>query len=378
MLPDAFGCAVANRYGDLLDDDADPFDIITKAEIEKAKKKKKDNEEKKAKPKKPGQKESQKDRRISVAPEGPDPAPVRKQPPPLQQQQPQPPQQGRPGPVTESGYGRGESQRNTKRPAFGERRANQDEYPQDFSIPKPYYNTESDQGGRGGFRGRREGGGGGGGGGFARISENFNPRGKRGYDRHSGTGISPEEKRGGRGPWNWGSADENTGELMEVTPDAFTKSEDKIPAENDNQYRAEEDGEMVVHVAVEMTLDEWKALQATSRPKADFNIRKAEDQIPTKAKVIHKSKKVEIIKEGILEEVDDDSHFLRRSVNDITSLLDINFGSLGRPSRGGRGRGARGGPATCPERAKPVFEREEDPAPNPDDPEDFPALCAGK
>lgn len=51
---------------------------------------------------------------------------------------------------------------------------------------------------------------------------------------------------------------------------------------------------MVVHVAVEMTLDEWKALQATSRPKADFNIRKAEDQIPTKAKVIHKSKKVEV------------------------------------------------------------------------------------
>ncbi|KAJ4942201.1 hypothetical protein JOQ06_012067 [Pogonophryne albipinna] len=329
MLPDAFGCAVANRYGDLLDDDADPFDLITKAEIEKAKKKKKDNEEKKAKPKKPGQKESQKDRRVPVAPEGPDPAPV-----------------------TESGYGRGESQRNTKRPAFGERRANQDEYPQDFSIPKPYYNTE--------------------------ISENFNPRGKRGYDRHSGTGISPEEKRGGRGPWNWGSADENTGELMEVTPDALTKSEDKIPAEDDNQYRAEEDGEMVVHVAVEMTLDEWKALQATSRPKADFNIRKAEDQIPTKAKVIHKSKKVEIIKEGILEEVDDDSHFMRRSVNDITSLLDINFGSLGRPSRGGRGRGARGGPATRPERATPVFEREEDPAPNPDDPEDFPALCAGK
>ncbi|KAF3851236.1 hypothetical protein F7725_013008 [Dissostichus mawsoni] len=204
MLPDAFGCAVANRYGDLLDDDADPFESITKAEIEKAKKKKKDNEEKKAKPKKPGQKESQKDRRVPVAPEGPDPAPVRKQP--LQQQQ-QPPQQGRPGPVTESGYGRGESQRNTKRPAFGERRANQDEYPQDFSIPKPYYNTESDQGGRGGFRGRREGRGGG----YARISENFNPRGKRGYDRHSGTGISPEEKRGGRGPWNWGSAEENTG-----------------------------------------------------------------------------------------------------------------------------------------------------------------------
>ncbi|KAK5871030.1 hypothetical protein PBY51_003933 [Eleginops maclovinus] len=349
MLPEAFGCAVANRYGDLLDDDADPFDLIAKAEIEKAKKKKKENEEKKAKPKKPGQKESQKDRRVPVAPDGPDTAPVRQQ------------QQARPGPVTESGYGRGEAQKSTKRATFGERWANQEGHPQEFSIPKPYYNTDSDPAGRGGFRGRREARGGGG---YSRMSENFNPRGKRGYDRHSGTGISPEEKRGGRGPWNWGSAEETAGnELMEVTPDAMVKSDESHKhADDENQIRAEEDdGEMVVQVAVEMTLDEWRALQETSRPKADFNIRKGEDQIPTKAKVIHKSKHVEII-EGTLEEVEDDSHFLRRSVNDITSLLDINFGSLGRPSRGGRGRGARG----------------EYLAPNPDDPEDFPALCAGR
>lgn len=55
--------------------------------------------------------------------------------------------------------------------------------------------------------------------------------------------------------------------------------------------------------------------------------------------------------------MEDDGNFLRRSVNDITSLLDINFGSLGRPSRGGRGRGARGGPTSRPERAKPILER---------------------
>lgn len=57
-----------------------------------------------------------------------------------------------------------------------------------------------------------------------------------------------------------------------------------------------------------------------------------------------------------LEEMEDDGNFLRKSMNDITSLLDINFGSLGRPSRGGRGRGARGGPTTRPERAKPIPE----------------------
>lgn len=61
-------------------------------------------------------------------------------------------------------------------------------------------------------------------------------------------------------------------------------------------YRAmvEEDGEIVVQVAMEMTLDEWKAMQEISRPKAEFNIRKAENQIPSQAKVIHQSKRIEV------------------------------------------------------------------------------------
>lgn len=66
---------------------------------------------------------------------------------------------------------------------------------------------------------------------------------------------------------------------------------------------------------------------------------------------------LQIVKEGTLEDMEDEGNFLRRSVNDITSLLDINFGSLGRPSRGGRGRGARGGPESRPERAKPILEK---------------------
>ena len=64
-----------------------------------------------------------------------------------------------------------------------------------------------------------------------------------------------------------------------------------------NYYRAtDEDKEMVVRVAMEMTLDEWKALQATDRPKAEFNIRKADHKIPSKAKVIHQSKHLEVRK----------------------------------------------------------------------------------
>nr|XP_020486179.1 intracellular hyaluronan-binding protein 4-like [Labrus bergylta] len=364
MLPDAYGCAVANRFGNLLDDDADPFDLISQVETEK-KKNKKEGDDKKGKQKKPGHKESQKDRRLPMASNSQDPVPVRKQ----QQQQ------ARPGPVMESGDGREEAHSGTKRAAFGDRSTNQVDYPQEFSISQPSYNVDSDFRGRGGFRGRRAPRGGGG---YTRNPDNFYLRGKREHDRHNGSGISPEEKRGGRGPWNWGCVDEAGGELMEVTSDNPVKSEEpQIRVEEENQNQAiEEDGEMVVQVAMEMTLDEWKALQEVSRPKAEFNIRKAESAIPSKAKVIHQSKHLENLKEIPEDSMDDDSHFLRRSVNDITSLLDINFGSLGRPSRGGRGRG-RGGQTSRPERAKPIMEREHDPAPNPDDPEDFPALSAG-
>lgn len=40
----------------------------------------------------------------------------------------------------------------------------------------------------------------------------------------------------------------------------------------------------------EMTLDEWKTLQEQTRPKPEFNIRKPESSVPSRAVVIHKSK----------------------------------------------------------------------------------------
>ncbi|XP_034548503.1 intracellular hyaluronan-binding protein 4-like [Notolabrus celidotus] len=367
MLPDAYGCVVANRFGNLLDDDADPFDMMSEVVTEKEKKKKKKDDDKKGKQKKPGQKESQKDRRVPVLSDGQDAVPVHKQ------------QQARPGPVTERGDGREEAQKGTKRAVFGDRRANQGD-PQEFSVSQSSYNADSNLRDREGFRGGRPPRGGGR---YSKNPDNFNPRGKREYDRHNGTGISPEEKRGGRGPWNWGSVDEAGSELMEVTSNTAVKSEDpQIPSEEENQNQVmEEDGEMVVQVAMEMTLDEWKAMQETSRPKPEFNIRKAETTIPSKAKVIHQSKHPELVSnlqtfKGAPEDLEDDGNFLRKSVNDITSLMDINFGSLGRPSRGGRGRG-RGGQTSRPERAKPIIEKACDLAPNPDDPDDFPALSAG-
>lgn len=77
MLPDAFGCVVANRFGNLLDDDDDdPLDFISKVELEreKVKKKKKDEDDKKNKQKKNVQKESQRNRRLPAGVDGQDPA----------------------------------------------------------------------------------------------------------------------------------------------------------------------------------------------------------------------------------------------------------------------------------------------------------------
>lgn len=51
---------------------------------------------------------------------------------------------------------------------------------------------------------------------------------------------------------------------------------------------------MVVQVAMEMSLDEWKALQERCRPKAEFNLRKLDCKVPSKARVIHKSKRIEV------------------------------------------------------------------------------------
>ncbi|XP_054629382.1 intracellular hyaluronan-binding protein 4-like isoform X2 [Dunckerocampus dactyliophorus] len=361
MLPDAYGCVVANRFGNLPDDDSDPLDLISEVESEKEKQKqkKKEENEKKGKQKKPGQKESQRDRRVPIATTTatmalPDVDAVRKQPP-------------------RAGDERVETKRGSKTAAFGERRANLGPfmYPQEFSVPKPFNDQDAEPRSRGGGRGRR-----GGSRGYIRSLDTFALRGKREYDRHNGTGISPDEKRGGRGPWNWGCVEEPTSELMEVIPDAHVQAEEAQAVAEDNQNIAavEEEGDVVVQVAMEMTLDEWKALQEVSRPKADFNIRKAGNPIPSKAKVIHQSKHVEHLREN-LAEMEEDGNFFRRSVNDITSLLDINFGSLGRRGRGRATRGA--GPPGHPERAKLILEKVSDMAPDPDNPEDFPALSAG-
>lgn len=123
-----------------------------------------------------------------------------------------------------------------------------------------------------------------------------------------------------------------------------------------------------------MTLDEWKNLQEQTRPKPEFNIRKPESTVPSKAVVIHKSKYRD---DMVKDDCEDDAHVFRKAANDITSQLEINFGDLPRPGRGARG-GTRGGRGRI-RRVENYGPRAEvvtqDVAPNPDDPEDFPALA---
>ncbi|NXK41154.1 HABP4 protein, partial [Piprites chloris] len=200
-------------------------------------------------------------------------------------------------------------------------------------------------GGRGGMRGRRRGG---------RINGNFDAfdqRGKREFERQSGNEKIGMEQAA----------------CMEET---LETGEHPGTSEGEPLSRAAE-AEPVEEVVQEMTLDEWKNLQQQNRPKPEFNLRKPESTVPSKAVVIHKSKYSHDSRKGF----EDDFHVFRKPVNDITSQLDINFGSLPRPGRGSRGaRGGRGHGSSVEDItphskvvAQPV-------APNPDDPEDFPAL----
>uniref|UniRef100_A0A3B3SHE3 Zgc:103482 n=1 Tax=Paramormyrops kingsleyae TaxID=1676925 RepID=A0A3B3SHE3_9TELE len=145
--------------------------------------------------------------------------------------------------------------------------------------------------------------------------------------------VRPEEKRGGTGSWNWGSV-----------KDPMSTMELEIPVDEG---------------AVEISLDEWKALQKQSRPKQQLQLRKADTGVPVKAIVIHKSRH-----SGVSEE-EDGTPPPRRAAN-ITSQIDINFGCLVGCGHGGSVPRLDENPPLPPETVV---------APNPGDPEDFPALA---
>ncbi|XP_053148364.1 intracellular hyaluronan-binding protein 4 [Hemicordylus capensis] len=376
-MQESFGCAVANRFHQLLDDESDPFDILREAERRKQQSKKREDAAVSA-GRKPGlggaaaaaaaaKRESQKERKgpTFLQPESP-PAPGQKRAPKRGEQQGWNDSRG-----TEVKQDKAEW-----RPSFREYRPHEVDRQAEFMLERPIDRFDRERpmrgrGGRGGIRGRGRGGG------MNRTFNGFDQRGKREFDRQSGsdkTGIRSEDKRGGSGPRNWGAVKDDLSEMEQTAPmEETAETEEHAGAPEGDSPNKIAEGEPAEDAVQEMTLDEWKNLQEQNRPKPEFNIRKPETAVPSKAVVIHKSKyRDDVLK----EDFEDDSHFFRKAANDITSQLDINFGNLPRPGRGARGmRGGRG----RVRRAEDAGPRPEVmmhiSAPNPDDPEDFPALA---
>lgn len=239
------------------------------------------------------------------------------------------------------------------RPYDTERQA--DSTPEKFAEEKPVDRFDRDRplrgrgGPRGGLRSRGRGGPG------NRAFDSFDHRGKRDFERYSGNERSDTEPAAPM-------------EETAVTEEAQGALEEESPAKVP-ELEVEEETQVQ-----EMTLDEWKNLQEQTRPKPEFNIRKPESTVPSKAVVIHKSKYRD---DMVKDDCEDESHVFRKAANDITSQLEINFGSLPRPGRGARGgiRGGRGRIRRAENYGPRVEVASQDVAPNPDDPEDFPALA---
>ncbi|XP_077330924.1 intracellular hyaluronan-binding protein 4 isoform X2 [Lithobates pipiens] len=354
-MQEAFGCAVENRFLQLQDDDCDPLDLLHQASIEVTKRKKKETPAAKKSGNQQGnKKESQKERKIQVVPITAAPDQKRAPKPTLQK-------------VTQNENNGAEVKvdRTERRMAFREFRPNIIEKNMDYSND----NFEKDRqvrswvtNQRGGSRGRGRGG-------FPRNVETDNQRGRREFDRHSGSDrarVKAEDKRGGSGPHNWGSIKDAFSEEDPVPVEHVENAEPLEALEEEQDVKVSEEGSE--DPLKEMSLDEWKSMMDQSRPKADFNLRKPESSMPSKAVVIHKSKFADNMKHD-----EDYQVGFRKPVNDITSQLDINFGNLPRPGRGGRG-GGRGRV-----KREEAFTHEilnvNDFALNPEDPDHFPALC---
>ncbi|XP_071442642.1 SERPINE1 mRNA-binding protein 1-like isoform X2 [Hetaerina americana] len=185
----------------------------------------------------------------------------------------------------------------------------------------------------------------------------FDTRGKREFDRQSGSdksGVKPMDKREGGGAHNWGTYRDEIDDQMNTSHAAEPQSDwpaektevEPVPAEPqetkdlgggggdaENPSPAEEGPQ-------ELTLDEWKALRG-NRQKPTFNIRKAgEGEDMTQWKKMYALKKKEGEEEDDEEEEYDASEYPQR-VGRQKHLLDIDI-HFADSRRGTRGRG-RGG-----------------------------------
>ncbi|XP_006862489.1 PREDICTED: plasminogen activator inhibitor 1 RNA-binding protein isoform X2 [Chrysochloris asiatica] len=397
-LQEGFGCVVTNRFDQLFDDESDPFEVLKAAENKKkeaggggvggpgaksaAQAAAQTNSNAAGKQLR---KESQKDRKNPLPPNASVADKKEETQPPVALKKEGIRRVGRRPDQQLQGEGKIIDRRPERRPP----RERRFEKPLEekgeggeFSVDRPIIDRPIR--GRGGLgRGR-----GGRGRGMGR-GDGFDSRGKREFDRHSGSdrsGLKHEDKRGGSGSHNWGTVKDelteypryiqkqmsyNCSDLDQSNVTEETPEGEEHPVA-DTENKENEVEEVKEEGPKEMTLDEWKAIQNKDRAKVEFNIRKPNEGADGQWKkgfVLHKSKSEEAHAEDSVMD-----HHFRKPANDITSQLEINFGDLGHPGHGGRGgRGGRGRGGR-PNRGSRT-DKSSASAPDVDDPEAFPALA---
>ncbi|XP_032679183.1 plasminogen activator inhibitor 1 RNA-binding protein-like isoform X4 [Odontomachus brunneus] len=208
--------------------------------------------------------------------------------------------------------------------------------------------------GRGGMRGISRGRGG------PRGRGGYDNRGKREFDRQSGsdkTGIKPVDKKDGAGSHNWGTHNDEIEESLNQESQDW--SNEKPESEATQAATEVKNGDTAVDTAVEekpveeesreLTLDEWKALR-NNRVKPQYNLRKAgEGEDLSRWKKMYALEKK---KEGADEEEEEEEEYdaaveypqrvgrQKRVLGIEIQFSDSRRGSGGR-GRGGRGRGDR-------------------------------------
>ncbi|XP_074935503.1 intracellular hyaluronan-binding protein 4 isoform X1 [Phalacrocorax aristotelis] len=351
VMQEDFGCTITNRFSQLLDDDSDPFDVVREAECRRRQQQQEQRQKRsEAGRRAAGRRESQRERRQSGSPSVPGWQ--------LQSGKKQAPTKGE----QQGSNNKGAEVKEDKtewRPSSRQYRSSETGRQAEITMernknlardygPTERLDYERPIRGRGSGRDRMQG------------------RGRGGELNRSVDGSDEKEK------WELQrhSRNGNTG-MEQNAPMEETAATAEKPGLCEGEPRNKvAEGQPMEELVQEMTLDEWKNLQQQNRPKPGFNIRKPESTVPSKAVVIHRSKY-----RDDLQKTCEDSHVFRRPANDITSQLHINFGSLPRPGCGSRGaRGGRG----CGRQVEETGSQRQVVqlvAPNPDDPEDFPALA---
>ncbi|XP_076352906.1 intracellular hyaluronan-binding protein 4.S-like isoform X2 [Tachypleus tridentatus] len=338
-MENAYGIGVKNRYDIFLNEEEDPLEILKQHEEEKEKRKTdKVGKEPKGKGVKAGKQTS-----VISAPKkgGKEDTPNN-----AKSQEPQQKRTERPPPRIPGERARFGSQDEHKE---NEERKNKRNRDVPFTQADSKDRGDGEYGmrrGRGVGRGRGRGGRG--------RGLMIDARGKREFDRQSGSdksGIKPVDKKEGGGAHNWGTVNDDLdlqySSVKDEVPENDRSAEESTPEtaelkEAEEEVTGEEGKTSVDEGPKEMTLDEWKRREEEVRSVPKFNLRKpGEGESQTQfGKKLYILKKKEEEDEDVEDEEDDEDEdeFSRRGRQKHIVDIEINFND----SRRGRGRG-RGG-----------------------------------